>query len=55
MPDTEVITTDITVEDAMTVVVSGGLLTSRIFERAVFDETELGGNGTYTEYRGVGN
>ena len=50
VPDSEVITTDISVEDAMTVVVSGGILTKRVFDRSEFDETELGGNGIYREY-----
>ncbi len=45
VPDSEVITTDISVEDAMTVVVSGGILTQRVFERTVFEESEIGGNG----------
>ena len=50
VPDTEVITTDIPVEEAMTVVVSGGILTSRVFEKVRFDEAEMTGNGTYREY-----
>ena len=54
VPDTEVITTDISVEDAMQVVVSGGILTQRVFERSVFDETEAGSNGIYGEYRSSG-
>ena len=51
VPDSEVITTDISVEDAMSVVVSGGILTRRVFERSVFEETEIGVNG---DYRGTG-
>ena len=51
VPDTEVITTDITVEDAMSVVVSGGILTRRVFERSAFEEMEIGING---DYRGTG-
>lgn len=47
VPDSEVITTDISVEDAMSVVVSGGILMSRVFERSEFDETEMGINGDY--------
>ena len=52
VPDSEVITTDISVEDAMSVVVSGGLLTRRVFERAEFEDTDENGNW---EYRGTGN
>ncbi len=51
VPDTEVITTDISVEDAMSVVVSGGILTRRVFERSAFEEMEIGING---DYRGTG-
>ena len=51
VPDTEVITTDISVEDAMSVVVSGGILMRRVFERSAFDETEEDGN---LDYRGAG-
>ncbi len=54
VPDTEVITTDISVEEAMSVVVSGGILTRSVFERVRSDETELGGNGTYSDYRNRG-
>lgn len=40
VPTSQVITTDISVEDAMSVVVSGGILMNRVFERAgsVFEE-----------------
>ncbi len=51
VPDDEVITTDISVEDAMSVVVSGGILTRRVFERSIFEETEEGGN---RDFRGKG-
>ena len=51
VPDSEVITTDISVEDAMSVVVSGGILTRRVFERSIFEETEEGGNW---DFRGKG-
>lgn len=40
VPESDVITTDISVEDAMSVVVSGGILMRRVFERSVFEETE---------------
>lgn len=46
VPSSQVITTDISVEDAMSVVVSGGILMNRVFERAgggggsVFDDTD---------------
>ena len=51
VPESEVITTDISVEDAMSVVVSGGILTRRVFERSLFDETEDGEN---FDYKGAG-
>ena len=50
VPDSEVITTDISVEDAMTVVVSGGLLTRRVFERAAFEDNDDDGS---LDYRGA--
>ena len=49
VPSSQVITTDISVEDAMSVVVSGGILMNRVFERAgggggsVFDDTDDAG------------
>ena len=49
VPDTEVITTDISVEDAMSVVVSGGILTSRVFERAAFDDAPEDDDWEYRE------
>ena len=51
VPDTEVMTTDISVEEAMSVVVSGGILMPRVFEHYAFDENEIGVNGNY---KGIG-